>query len=482
MHDLRPVCEVTGKLTLALGLAMLAPMAVDLAEGRPNWQGFALAAFATAGTGALLMLASARRGVRGLTRHQAFLLTTLVWLVLPGFGALPFVLGAPGATYTDAFFEAMSGLTTTGSTVFSGLDGMARGTLLWRALLQWFGGLGIVVVAMVFLPVLKVGGMQLFRSESFDISGDILPRAAEAARAVSTLYLSLTLACLLAYSAAGMTPFDALCHAMTTIATGGLANYDASFGAFPPAVQWVGALFMALAALPFIKLVQVARGRMIPLWRDPQARAFFGILLGVASALALWRIGTEDIAVERAFRSALFNAASMMTGTGYASEDYQLWGSFAVALFFTLSLIGGCAGSTACSAKVFRFQILYSALLVQIRRIHTPHGVFPLRYDNRPVEAEVLSSVMGFFFVFVVAISILAMLLSMFGLSTITSISGAVAVMTNVGPGLGPEIGPAGNFAGLPDGAKWLLAIGMLLGRLECLSVLVLFAPRFWAR
>ncbi|MEM1343354.1 MAG: TrkH family potassium uptake protein [Pseudomonadota bacterium] len=479
---MRPVIGVIGRLSVVLGLSMLLPAALDYADGSDNWRAFALSAFLVAVSGQSLSLASRSATRQGLSRQQALLLTTLVWFALPVFGSVPFVLGSPSASLTDAFFEAMSGLTTTGATVFSGLGEADRGMLLWRALLQWFGGVGIVVVAMVFLPVLKIGGMQFFRSEGFDVSGDILPRAAEVARALFWIYLTLTVLCVIGYASTGMTTFEAVAHAMTTVSTGGMGTYDDSFDRFSSASHYVAVVFMALAALPFIRLIQLSRGQWLPLWRDSQVLAFLAILGVVTTVIAAWIWTAERYGAAEAVREALFNVTSIMTGTGYASSNYNAWGGFAVTLFFIVALIGGCAGSTSCSAKVFRYQILFAALTNEIRRIHNPSGVFPLRYDRRSVEPEVLSSVMAFFFVFVAAIVIWAVALSMFGLSAITSISGAVAVLANVGPGLGSEIGPAGNFASLPDGAKWLLAFGMVLGRLEFLSVLVLLTPVFWRR
>ncbi|MEM7669128.1 MAG: TrkH family potassium uptake protein [Pseudomonadota bacterium] len=482
MYDFRPVGFVIGRLAVLLGLSMIAPMIIDLLEAQQNWRAFALASFLTIVSGSALAIINRRTDTTGLSRQQAFMLTVIVWIALPLWGGLPFMLGAPYAGFTDAFFEAMSGLTTTGATVFINLDTAPKSMLLWRALLQWYGGVGIVVVAMVFLPTLKVGGMQFFRSESFDVAGDILPRAVEVAQSVSWIYFGLTAACIIAYAAAGMSGFDALCHAMTTIATGGLANYDASFGAFGPAVHYASVVFMALAAMPFVKFVQLARGRTGPLLSDPQVRAFLTIIAVVVSIIVAWRVSQDSRDFEPAFRAALFNVTSVMTGTGYSTEDYGLWGGLPVTLFFTIALIGGCAGSTACSAKVFRYQILIAALEVQIRRIHSPSGIFHLRYDNRPVEGEILSSVMGFFFVFFAAMGIWAVLLSMLGLDTMTAISGSMAVLTNLGPGLGPEIGPSGNYAALPDAAKWLMSGGMVLGRLEFMSVLVLLTPIFWAK
>ncbi|MEM1382841.1 MAG: TrkH family potassium uptake protein [Pseudomonadota bacterium] len=482
MHDFAPVGQVIGRLSIVLGASMLLPALVDLIDGSENWLAFVLSGFLTLAGGQALIFANSGGERRGLKRPQAFLLTTIVWVILPLFGCLPFIIGAPGVGFTDAYFEAMSGLTTTGSTVFSALDEAPRGMLLWRALLQWYGGVGIIVVAIVFLPVLKIGGMQFFRSESFDLGGDILPRATAIAGQLAWIYIALTVACMLSYSAAGMSAFDALCHAMTTLATGGLANYDDSFASFDPVVHYVAVIFMWAAALPFLNFIQITRGRARPLLTDPQVQAFLGIIAVTAAVLVTWQVAADDRDFEPALRAALFNVTSVITGTGYATEDYGAWGGMPAGIFFILALIGGCTGSTSCSAKVFRYQVLFAALSVQIRRIHSPHGVYPLRYQGRPIEPEVVSSIMGFFFVFFTALSVWTILLSMIGLDTLTAISGSVSALANLGPGLGPVIGPTGNFAGLPDVAKWLLALGMVLGRLEFLSVMVLFMPSFWQR
>ena len=482
MYDFRPVGHVIGRLIIVLGASMMLPLLLEVMDRSGNTDGFVLAAFLTLAAGLAMVLITRQGEAHGLTRPQAFMLTVLVWVVLPVFGALPFVLGAPEANYTDAYFEAMSGLTTTGATVFAGLDEAPRGMLLWRALLQWYGGVGIVIVAIVFLPMMRIGGMQFFRSESFDIASDVVPRATEIAASLFYVYLALSLACVLAYSAAGMSGFDALAHAMTTVSTGGYGTSDSSFRNFGPATHYVAIAFMWLAALPFIRFVQLARGNTRGIRGDSQIQAFLAIVLLVSAVMAIWLVVNDHRPLPEAIRAALFNVTSVMTGTGYASAPYDTWGTMPVALFFIIPLIGGCTGSTSCSAKVFRYQVLYGALVVQIRRIHSPHGVFPLRYQGRPVEPEVVSSIMGYFFVFVCALSIWAILLSLLGLDTITAISAAVASLGNIGPGLGPEIGPSGNYAGLPDTAKWLLSLGMLLGRLEFLSVLVLFMPIFWQR
>ncbi|SIS97501.1 trk system potassium uptake protein TrkH [Roseivivax lentus] len=480
MFDLRPVAYVIGLLVMCLGLTMLVPMLVDIVEGRGEWAVFFESAIVTTLAGGLISLASQNAVKDRLSLQQTFLLTTSVWAVLPVFGAIPFVLGATEARFVDAYFEAMSGLTTTGSTVFSGLEELPKGILLWRGLLQWLGGIGIIVVAMVFLPELRVGGMQIFRSEGFDTMGKVLPRAAEIASSISSIYITITMSCALAYLACGMDVFDATVHALTTVATGGFANYDGSFGAFTGSAQYVAALFMILAGLPFVRYVQMLNGNSRAILRDSQVRAFLAIIavVCVVVTVALLILFPHD--PERAGREALFNIVSIMTGTGYASVDYMLWGPFLVALFFFLGLIGGCAGSTACSIKVFRWQLLVVSVRAQLGRIRAPHGIFTPRFEGRPVGDDVLSSVMTFFLFFIVTLGLFAVALGMTGLDFITALSGAATALGNIGPGLGPIIGPAGNFAPLNDTAKWLLILAMLMGRLELMAVFVLFTVRFW--
>ena len=461
MVDLRPVGYVIGLLVSVLGAAMLLPMLVDIAEGRDHWPVFVQSALITMLCGGLIALACANGVKEGLTIQQTFLLTTGVWVALPLFGALPFVFGATEARFVDAFFEAMSGLTTTGSTVFSGLQDLPKGLLLWRGILQWLGGIGIIVVAMVFLPELRVGGMQIFKSESFDTMGKILPRAGQIASQISSIYLGLTMICALSYLVLGMNAFDATVHALTTISTGGFANYDASFGVFKGNIEIAAAFFMIIAALPFVRYVQLINGQPEPLWRDSQIRVFVITLLVIVAIMSgvLFQLFPQEWG--RLMREALFNVTSIMTGTGYASTDYMAWGALPISMFFFIGLIGGCAGSTTCSIKVFRYQLLFASIKMQLRRIRSPNGVFVVRYDRRPVGEDVLSSVISFFMFFVVTLGLLAVALSLTGLDFITSLSGAATALSNVGPGLGPEIGPAGNFAGLNDTAKWLLSAGM---------------------
>jgi trk system potassium uptake protein TrkH len=480
MIDLRPVGYVVGLLVATLGLTMLVPMGIDLWIGNGHAGAFFTSAILTVLTGGLIALACANAVTGRMNIQQTFLLTSGVWAVLPLFGAIPFMVGGTNASFTDAYFEAMSGLTTTGSTVFDTLNDLPSGLLLWRSMLQWFGGIGIIVVAMAFLPELRVGGMQIFRSESFDTDGKVLPRAAEIASRISIVYLALTLVCALSYLGVGMGFFDAVNHAMTTIATGGFSTHDESFGFFQGPAEYVATVFMLLASLPFVRYVQLLAGSSEPLFRDSQVRSFLVSVLILVLVMVLFRISVQGADAVRALREALFNITSIITGTGYASTDYQLWGSFPIAIFFFIGLIGGCAGSTCCSVKVFRYQILFAAVSNQVRRIHSPNGVFKLKYDGNSLSEEIVSSVMAFLTLFFVTLGVTAVLLSATGLDFITSVSGAATAIANVGPGLGDQIGPAGHFGDLNTAAKWILAVAMLIGRLELMVVFVLFTSRFW--
>ena len=483
MFDIRPILFVLGVLLSVLAVAMLIPAAVDLAVGSADWQIFAASAAVTIFVGVALAI-SARSAVRDLNTRQAFVLTTLAWLVIAAFAALPLAFSELELSYTDAFFESMSGITTTGSTVIVGLDTAPPGILLWRALLQWLGGVGIIVMALSVLPMLRVGGMQLFRMESSDTSDKALPRATQIAAAISLIYLALTMVCAVAYVLAGMSWFDAVAHAMTTLATGGFSTVDGSVGHFDnPGVDGVATLFMILGGLPFLLYLRVVRGygSPMPLLRDSQVRWFLSILAIAVTIMTIYLMANHPgMAFGEALRLSSFNVTSMVTGTGYASTDFSAWGTFAVGAFFLLMVVGGCAGSTTCGIKVFRLQVLHATTSAQLAKLLHPHGVFTPHYAGKPIPETVAESVMSFFFLFALCFCVLALGLAAMGLDFLTSMSGAATAIANVGPGLGDQIGPAGTFTNLPDAAKWLLAFGMLLGRLELFTVLVLFLPRFW--
>lgn len=471
---------VTGALVATLGVAMLLPALVDLAADNDDWMIFASAGMVTILVGFGLFIAN-RGAPKGLSTRQAMLMTVVSWVALVAFGALPIHWSGIVPSYTDAFFESMSGLTTTGATVITGLDTAPPGLLFWRGLLQWLGGLGIIVMAIAVLPMLQIGGMQLFKAEAFDTAEKILPRATQISTSITLVFIAITGVCAIAYIAVGMAADDALIHAMTTVATGGFSTKDASIGYFANAgVEWVAILFMILGSIPFILYVQMLQGRFRPLFADEQVKVFFGFL--IAAVIAGWMMAhfSEYHMGINGLRHAAFNVVSVMTGTGYSSTDYGQWGSHAVTFFFVLMFVGGCAGSTSCGIKIFRFQVFFEAVRQHIAQVMYPHGVFRAHFNGKPIEQRVIASVMSFFFLFMTSFVVLAMLLRLSGLDTITSLSGAGTALANVGPGLGDIIGPSGNFQSLSDVQKWLLSAGMLLGRLELFTVLVLLLPRFW--
>jgi len=480
MLSFRPVLFVIGILLSTMAIGMCVPAAVDLYLGSSDWQVFATSAGLTLFIGVGLALTNQAPNIR-LTVRQAFVLTTLSWIVLTVFAALPLSFSELNLSYTDAFFEAMSGVTTTGSTVIAGLDTAPPGVLLWRSMLQWLGGVGIVVMAIGVLPMLKVGGMQLFRTESSEKSEKTMPRVAQIVTAIVVIYVALSVIWSILYWAAGMSYFDAVIHTMTTLATGGFSSYDDSLGHFDSwRIDLIATAGMFVGGLPFLLLLRSLQGDRGALFRDAQVRAYVGVVaaLILIGAGFLWlRNGVDPL---QALRYASFNLISVMTGTGYATSDFYRWGSFAVPLFFFIMFIGGCAGSTTCGMKIFRFQVLYAAARTQLRHLFQPHGVFIPYYNRRPIPADVIESVLSFFFVFILCFGLLAIGLGMVGLDYLTALSGAATAICNVGPGLGDVIGPAGNFSTLPDAAKWMLSAGMLLGRLELFTVIVLFSRTFW--
>src|SRR6056300_1959940 len=480
MFDIRPIGYVIGIIVAFLGVMMIFPMILDFADGNPHWRVFAQAGAITTLSGLFVSISCSNGKSQGLELQKTLLLTTGVWVVLPICAALPFLIGATQSSVVDAVFEATSGLTTTGSTVISGLDDLPRGLLLWRGLLNWLGGIGIIIVAMVFLPELRVGGMQIFRAESFDTMGKILPRATQISGQISIIYIGLTIACFLSYLAVGLDIFDAFVHALTTVSTGGFSNYDASFGTFSGPAEYVATAFMLLAALPFVRYVQMINGNMFAIFSDSQVRSFLIVIAVLVGMTSFVLVSVFPHHHEQALREALFNIVSIISGTGYASVDYMAWGGFLISMFFFIGLIGGCGGSTACSVKIFRYQIMLASIKSQLQRIHSPNGVFVPRFDGRPISEDVLNSVMSFFVIFFVSLGGLAILLGMTGLDFVTALSGAATAIANIGPGLGDTIGPAGNFSQLNDVAKWLLIAGMLVGRLELMAVYILFTIKFW--
>ncbi len=480
---LGPVLHIVGLLLGLVAVSMAAPALVDLIYGNPDWQVFAGSSLLVLFVAVSLFLSTRGAGSLRLNLRQAFLLTNLSWLSIAGAAAIPFAFSELSMSVADSFFEAMSGITTTGSTVIQGLDDAPPGILLWRAILQWLGGIGIIVMALAVLPILSVGGMQLFKTEAFDTPDKVLPRAAQLASGLGGMYLFLTATWAVMLWFAGMNGFDAVVHAMTTIATGGFSSRDASIGYYQSAsIDWIITAGMIVGSLPFVYYLRFAQFETKSFLRDTQVRWFLAVVILSVAFMTIWVAVNVGLPPGEALRYAAFNLISVMTGTGYATTDFGAWGGFAVVVMFSLMFVGGCAGSTTCGIKIFRFQVLGATAAVQLGKLLRPHGVFIPYYNRKPIPEGVSAAVMGFFFLYIFSFILLSAALAALGLDFITAMSGAATAISNVGPGLGYLIGPAGNFDGLPDTAKWLLAFGMLLGRLELFTILVMMSPAFWRK
>ena len=477
MSNYKTVFFTLGILQIILGIFMLIPVIAQFFYDDID-SSFLGSSIVTIIFGTLFFLSNLDHNKK-LNLQQAFLLTALSWLSIAIFGSLPFVFSNLNFSFTNAFFESMSGITTTGSTIISNLEIIPKGILLWRAILQWLGGIGIIVMAITLMPIMNVGGMQLFKITSNDSSEKILPKSKQIALRLIFIYLFLTTSCAFSYKMLGMNLFDSITHSMTTIATGGFSNYNESIGFFNSiSIETSAMIFIILGSLPFIAYIKFLNGDKKIFFTDIQIKTFLKVVLISIIILSIFLILNNS--AEFNFRSILFNIISILTGTGYVNAQFDNWGGFPIILFIILMFIGGCAGSTTCGIKIFRIQILYSFFVNQIRKIIYPKGIFVLKYDQNPVDDKFIASIISFIYLYLVIFFVITALLSLSGLDFITSISGAATSISNVGPGLGSTIGPNGNFSSLPDISKWILSLGMILGRLELFAILVLFLPSFW--
>ncbi len=459
---------------------MLFPALIDGLYGSQNYRVFILSSLITSLTGFVLIL-SVWGKEQQLGLREAFLLTTLTWVLIAIFSSIPIYISDSGLSFTDSFFESMSGITTTGATVIENLEIQSKGILIWRALLQWLGGIGIIVMAVAVLPMLQVGGMQLFRLESSDNAEKILPRATQLAGSLVLLYVIITMACALSYNIGGMGLFDSLAHALTTISTGGFSTHTDSFAYFSNSnLEYIAVIFMILGSLPFVLYLQFARGKVSSLFMDSQVIAFFIILLVSVILCILYIQYNTGMVGSELIRKSLFNVTSILTGTGYVSADYMQWGPFIISLFFILMLIGGCAGSTSCGLKVFRVQILYKQVIIQTKKIAFPDAVFVPLYNGKEIPDSVSKAVTSFFLLFIISFVIIGLVLSLLGTDLITAFSAAASAISNVGPGLGTVVGPTETYSSIDSMSKWILSFAMLLGRLEILTVMVIFTSYFW--
>jgi len=481
MSNYKTVFFTLGVLQIILGVSMIIPIIIQFIYNELD------ASFISAGIisvvfGILFFLSNLDHDKK-LNLPQAFLLTALSWISIAIFGALPFIFSNLELTLTDSFFESMSGITTTGSTIMVNLDDAPKAILLWRAMLQWLGGVGIILMAITLMPIMNIGGMQLFKVSSNDTAEKILPKSKQISIRLIVIYSTLTLLCAFFYKIFGMGFFDSLTHSMTTIATGGFSNYNQSIGHFDSfLIEITSMIFILLGSIPFIAYIKFLSGDRKIFFSDTQIKTFFKIILFSIIILFIYLVIKNKSLFEISIRSISFNVISILTGTGYVTKDFDQWGDFPLIFFLILMFIGGCAGSTACGIKIFRVQLLYHFLVNQLKKIIYPRGVFVIKYDKSNIDDKFMSSVIAFIYLYIIIFFALTAILTLTGLNFVTAISGAATSISNVGPGLGDTIGPNGNFSQLPNFSKWILSLGMILGRLELFAILVLFLPSFWQK
>jgi len=480
MKLLGPTLLILGAILNILALFMLIPLAFSIAYNSANQLAFFSAATVTSIAGIIFLVIGKRSNIEFMQPRQVFLITSCAWTGVSLFSALPFLLLATPLTFSDAIFEAVSGVTSSGSSVMSGLDYLSKDILLWRSILNWIGGVGIIGMAIAVLPFLRVGGMRLFKTESSEWSDKAMPRARSLMAMIIYCYIGLSLVCGLLYWLAGMDLFNAINHAMTTVSTGGFSTSDSSFAQFDSIlIHWIAIVFMLAGAFPFVLFVRLLINRKFVFYRDTQVRGLMLVVLITTAIITLLLVG-QDMDIVNALTLACFNLVAIITTTGYASGDYQAWGPVALVVFFFCMFVGGCSGSTSGGIKVFRIQIFYGLVKEQVLTAIHPRAIISRRYNHRLISSEIIASSISYMFLMMGSMLMIALILAFTGLDLVTSLSGAITAVMNVGPGMGDIIGPAGNFSSLSSTAKFALCAGMLLGRLEFLTILVLFTPAFW--
>ena len=480
MFSLKPIALVCGTVVCAVGFLLFIPMIFEIAYQTESWQSYAVPILLYLIVGGSLVITNKNIDLK-ITIKDAFIITVLSWLLLAFLSAIPFIYTDINLSVIDALFESMSGITTTGSTIINGLDELPKGILIWRALLQWLGGIGIVIIALFILPFLRVGGMQLFHLEGNDPYDKFLPKISSVVSKIFFIYLGLTLVLLFTYYYLGMNFFDSIAHSFTTISTGGFSTHDASFAYFNNYnILFVAIVFMILGSLPFLVLAQTSLKNFFATIKDHQVKIFLLILF--VSIFLIYFLANKFVegSVFQKFISISFNTISIISGTGFVSENFENWGNYASVLFLILMFVGGCAGSTTGGLKVFRFQILFKYLVLHLKKMLQPHAVLASHFNGKKIPDSTYESVMSFFFLYILTFAISALLLSFSGHDFLTCISAAASAISNVGPGLGEIIGPDGNYSSLDNYSKVILIITMFLGRLEMLTIFILFLPAFW--
>ena len=479
--NFRSVLYIIGLLISTLGCMMTIPTLFDLFSNHNNWSIFASTGIIIFLMGITIILAFKNKNTK-IGNRETFLLSVLSWIFLAGIAALPLYLSDINLSYTDAFFEATSGITTTGSTILVNIENVSKGILIWRSILQWLGGIGIIVMAVAALPLLHMSGLQLFFSEQIEPNDKLKERVNNLAKTIIIIYTIFTLICAILLNITGMSVFDSICHSMTTIATGGYSTKNNSIGYFDNIwIEIIIIMGMIAASLPFI-IYAKSLSNIKSVFMDKQVKGFLYTLIISIFIIAIWLNLKLNVNFIESIRISAFNVISIITGTGYSTEDFSEWGSFAISMLFIFMLIGGCTGSTTGGIKIFRIQILWQVILQQIQKVIRPHQILKITYSKAIIEDKTTLSILAIIFLFILSIIIIAGLLYWMGLDLLTAFSAAATSIAVVGPGLSNEIGPLGNFSNLPNQAKWLLSAAMIIGRLEFLAVLILIMPSFWRK
>ena len=480
MFNLKPIALVSGTVICAVGFFLFIPLITEIIYKTESWQSYAVPILLYLIIGGSLVITNKNVDLK-ISLKEGFIITVLSWLLITFLCAVPFLYTEVNLGVVDALFESMSGVTTTGATTLSNIDSLPKGILIWRAFLQWLGGIGIVVIALFILPFLRIGGMQLFHLEGDDPYDKSLPKISSVIKKIFIIYFTLTIILTFLYYIFGMDLFDAISHSFTTISTGGFSNHDNSFAFFDNnKILIIAIFFMILGSLPFLVLVQTSTKNLFIIFKDHQVRAF--ILLLIIAIIIIFYFANYFIDGNYLDKiiTVSFNTISIISGTGYVSDNFENWGNYASVLFLMLMFIGGCAGSTTGGLKVFRFQILFKYINLHFKKMMKPHSIIASQFNGKKINETTYESVMSFFFLYIVTFFLSALLLSFSGLDFITCISASASTISNVGPGLGTIIGPDGNYGILDGYSKLVLIVTMFLGRLELLTILILLLPSFW--
>lgn len=480
MLNFKPIALVGGTVICAVGFLLFIPLITEIIYKSESWQSYSVPILLYLIVGGSLVITNRSVELK-ISIKEAFIITVLSWILLAALCAVPFIYTKSNLSVVDALFESMSGITTTGATIINNLDELPKGILLWRALLQWLGGIGIVVIALVILPFLRIGGMQLFHLEGDDPYDKFLPKISSVVMKILIVYTGLTALLFILYYLNHMTIFDALAHSLTTISTGGFSTHNNSFAYFNSnSILSIAIIFMVLGSFPFLILAQTTLTNILSIFKDHQIRLFLIILILAITLIYYFARPYVNGDYIQQLITISFNTISIISGTGYVSNNFEQWGNYASVLFLILMFIGGCAGSTTGGLKIFRFQILFKYIHLHLKRMLQPHVVLTAQFNGKKVPESTYESVMTFFFIYIITFACSALLLSFSGLDFLTCISAAASAISNVGPGLGETIGPEGNYSSLTNYSKLILTLTMFLGRLEMLTIFVLLLPSFW--